>query len=530
MIAVALMAVVGLTFGFASTALGYSGVSYAGACSGCHTGAATSPVATQVSNSGTTATYTVSGGGTEWALFNGSTRVTGAVGSTGQFAVPVPGTYTLFAVLGTAGGGTAQGLGQTAVVVSAPLSHFTIAATAGPNGSVSPEGSLSATQGANVTYTFTPDSGYHVAAVTVDGTLVGGVTTYTFTNVQAAHTIDVTFAVGEGSTYTITATAGDNGSINPTGDREVPAGGSVVYTMQPAEGYQVATMTVDGAPVAKACWYTFLNVVQPHTISVTFKPNPAGWFTVTPYAGEHGQIWMAQQTVQASDTAPAIVACSIIPDAGYHVESMVVDGRAVVPATSYIFYNVRAGHTIEATFEADPLHFDITASAGANGSISHAGSFSATEGVNVTYTFTPDSGYHVESVTVDGVAFGGTTSYTFTNVQATHTIDVTFGFTKLATTLSIKRGASSIKHGRYVTISGRLSGGVPAGTPVVLRVMRPGRSSYITLRTVTTSSTGYWSYRAKLNYHGAYYFRARFEGCDTHLACAVTSYVRVLVR
>ena len=153
--------------------------------------------------------------------------------------------------------------------------------------------------------------------------------------------------------YTITATAGANGSINPIGDTQVAAGGSVVYTMEPAEGYQVATITVDATTVPKACWYTFLNVDANRAISVTFKPNPAGWFTVTPHAGEHGQIWMAQQTVQASDTAPAIVACSITADAGYHVETLVVDGMPVAPATYYIFYNVRAGHRIAATFALD---------------------------------------------------------------------------------------------------------------------------------------------------------------------------------
>lgn len=157
------------------------------------------------------------------------------------------------------------------------------------------------------------------------------------------------------ATYTITATAGANGTINPIGDQTVASGGSAVYTMEPAEGYQVATITVDASSVPKACWYTFLNVTAPHTISVSFQPNPVGWYTVTPHAGPHGQIWMAAQTVQASDTVPAIVACSITSDAGYHVATLVVDGLPVAPTTYYIFYNVRAGHTISATFAADPV-------------------------------------------------------------------------------------------------------------------------------------------------------------------------------
>jgi Divergent InlB B-repeat domain len=544
LIVVGLMAVVGLTFGFATTGLAYSGISYTGACSGCHTGAATNPVATLVSNNGTTATYNVSSGGTEWALFNGSTRVTGAAGATGQFVVPVPGTYTLFAVLGTVGGGSAQGLGQTAVVVSAPLSQFTITATAGSNGSIDPEGAYSATQGTNVKFTFTPNSGYHVSDVTVDGSSVGGVTSYTFTNVQATHTIAVTFAPGAGSTYTITATAGDHGSINPIGDRQVPAGGSIVYTMQPAEGYQVATITVDGvslpptstagSPTRTDGWYTFLNVVRTHTIDVTFKLNPPGWFTITPFAGEHGEIWMAQQTVQGTSTIPgALVACSIMPEAGYHVESLVVDGQPVAPATWYIFYNVRSGHTIAATFAVDPLLFNITAAAGAGGHVSQEGVLSVTQGDDVTYTFTADSGYHVADVTVDGTSIGSAASHTFTNVQATHTIVVSFAAnapTQLATSLSFRASTHTIRSGRYVTLYAKLSGGTFTNQSVRFEVKMPGARGYGLIRTVRVTAAGYAHIHLKVGAKGTRYLRARFTGDATHLAAPLRAGWKLVVK
>ena len=61
----------------------------------------------------------------------------------------------------------------------------------------------------------TPDPGYHIADVLVDGVSVGAVSTsYTFTNVTANHTIAATFAI---DTFTITASAGANGSISPSG-------------------------------------------------------------------------------------------------------------------------------------------------------------------------------------------------------------------------------------------------------------------------------------------------------------------------
>ena len=542
LIAVALTAVVALSFSFATTASAYSGASWAAACSGCHSGAAAAPVATLVSNVGGTATYNVTGGGTEWAVFNGTTRVTGGVGSTGTFSVPVPGSYTLFAVLGTAGSGPAQGLGQATVVAAAPLNFFTITATHGSNGNISPSGSLQATQAANVTYTFTPDSGYHVADVVVDGSSVGGVLSYTFTNVQATHTIGVTFALGEKATYTITATAGDHGAINPSGGIEVEGGGSIIFTMQPAEGYQVATVTVDGAPLPATStagsftkttgWYTFMNVVMAHTISVTFVPNPVGWFTCTPHAGEHGYIWMAQQTVQATSTIPgAIIACSIIPDAGYHVQTLVVDGAQVTPATWYIFYNVRAGHTIAATFALDPTLFNISASAGAHGSISHSGSTDWTQG-DVTCAFTPDPGYRVASVTVDGDAVAVAPSYTFTDVQATHTISVAFEpipVVKIATTLTFRASTHSAKSGTYVTLYAKLSGGTFTNQYVRFEVQMPGKS-YGVIQIVKVTAAGYAHIHYKVGAKGTRYLRVRFLGDSNYLAAPVPSAWKLVVK
>lgn len=71
-------------------------------------------------------------------------------------------------------------------------------------------------------------------------------------------------------------------------------------------------------------------------------------------------------------------------------------------------------------------YFEIEASAGGNGSISPSGTQTVAKGGSKTFTFTPDEGYTVGNVTVDGVSMGRCSSYTFTNVQADHTISVTF--------------------------------------------------------------------------------------------------------
>jgi hypothetical protein len=124
--------------------------------------------------------------------------------------------------------------------------------------------------GANKTFTIKPNTSYHVADVLVDGVSVGAVTTYTFSNVTANHTISATFAM---NTYTITATAGAHGSITPSGTVIVNYGANKTFTIKPNTSYHVADVLVDGVSVGAVTTYTFNNVTANHTISATFAIN-----------------------------------------------------------------------------------------------------------------------------------------------------------------------------------------------------------------------------------------------------------------
>ena len=72
--------------------------------------------------------------------------------------------------------------------------YYTIKATAGVNGSISPTGNVSVREGRDPTFTITPDKGYAVANVKIDGKSIGAVKSYTFENVRRNHTIEVSFA------------------------------------------------------------------------------------------------------------------------------------------------------------------------------------------------------------------------------------------------------------------------------------------------------------------------------------------------
>jgi hypothetical protein len=124
----------------------------------------------------------------------------------------------------------------TAIPVTPPVSSggggggggaafFTIAASAGANGSISPTGLTTVTYGTYGTaYAITPNAGYKVADVLVDGVSKGSITTYTFGNITSSHTISATFsAVASTSTIstavtpTVTATAPTGITVAPIG-------------------------------------------------------------------------------------------------------------------------------------------------------------------------------------------------------------------------------------------------------------------------------------------------------------------------
>lgn len=81
-------------------------------------------------------------------------------------------------------------------------SYYTIEATAGAGGSISPSGSVSVREGRDQTFTITPDKGYAVSNVKIDGKSIGAVKSYTFENVSRTHTIEVIFVKGTASART----------------------------------------------------------------------------------------------------------------------------------------------------------------------------------------------------------------------------------------------------------------------------------------------------------------------------------------
>jgi hypothetical protein len=169
-----------------------------------------------------------------WTAANSASWITITPGASGMGN----GTVNYSASANTASSSRTAGLtiaGAVFTVTQAGTSAYTIASSAGANGTISPSGQVTVNQGGSRSFAITPASGYKVAAVVVDGASVGALTSYTFTNVTANHTISAGFS-GTSTSYTLTISKAGTGSgtisTNPNGT-VFPSGTKVTLTATP---------------------------------------------------------------------------------------------------------------------------------------------------------------------------------------------------------------------------------------------------------------------------------------------------------
>lgn len=158
-------------------------------------------------------------------------------------------------------------------------------------------------------------------------------------------------AVYETTSYTVKASAGEGGTITPSGDVLVAHGNSAVFTITPEKGYHVKEVLADNKAVALTDnQYTFTDVKEPHTISASFEKDITT-ITISASAGEGGTISPSGEVTAEIGSS---VEFTVTPDDGYHVKEVLADD-AVVSLTDgkYVFNEVKESHTIYASFEKD---------------------------------------------------------------------------------------------------------------------------------------------------------------------------------
>lgn len=306
---------------------------------------------------------------------------------------------------------------QNMTIAATFTNQFVITPTDdGVGGHFAPNAPQNVPCGGSQTFNVVEFSGYHATGIYVDGVLQPPPwLSYTFVNITASHIISVVF---EDNFYTITPTVvGGGGFIIPGAVQSIAYQSAITFFVVPNANHRILDVGVDGVSQGPVSSYVFTQVAANHTISALFGLDT---FLITPTVGAGGSITPnTPQAVPYNDSQTFF----IVPNPGKVITDVVVDGVSQGPLTNYTFNNVSATHTIHAVFDDDTYLMTVWPTT--NGSIT-PGTHIAPRGASVTFTLTPNTGYHVANVWADGMAQGPLNTYVFTNVVAPHQISATF--------------------------------------------------------------------------------------------------------
>ena len=278
--------------------------------------------------------------------------------------------------------------GKVFTVAQSGATTYTIRASASQGGIITPSGSVTVAKGANQSFTATPNAGYQVSYVAIDGVPQEATSSYTFSNVTKDHTIAAVFSV---KTYTINASAGPGGSISPSGNKSVNHGANQSYVISPNNGFTIADVIVDGVSQGATGSYIFSNVTSNHTISAVFKVNS---FTITASAGPGGTISPSESISVPNGGSQTF---TISPDASHAISDVLVDGSSVGAVSSYTFRNVTGDHTIYALFVPGYTLSITTSGTGSGHVVAHPLATAYAPGTKIT----------LKAIAGEGSNFGG---------------------------------------------------------------------------------------------------------------------------
>ena len=314
--------------------------------------------------------------------------------------------------------------GGDTYVVQVTGTTYTITPSAGPGGQISPATAQTVNPGASLTFTITPDAGYHISDVVVDGASVGPIGTYDFADIGADHTIAASFAA-DAPTGAPTVV-----SLDPAVLADLPAGQAQIFTavfadLNGATNLKRMRMIVGTAITGVGGVYIYLDENR----NKIFLRNAANTAWLSGTLGTTGTLENERVAIDLAQS------------------SMVKSGTTLTLAVSMTFKSTFLGQKTvwlraeddggldsgwiqkgSVTVTAAPAAptYTITPSAGPGGQISPATAQTVNPGASLTFTITPDAGYHISDVVVDGASVGPIGTYDFADIGADHTIAASF--------------------------------------------------------------------------------------------------------
>ena len=338
-------------------------------------------------------------------------------------------------------------------------------------------------EGYSLSFELIPDEGYRVASVKENNKDVTSLIVdnlYTVSNIKEDKQLEVLFEVIPPTTYSLSITSSTGGSVAYAGNtisgttksNTVDEGTSHTLTFTPNSGYRLKSVVVNGTDVTASVVnnkYTISGINKNTTVNVTFEVIPQTTYTLTVLLSGDGTVSCNDVTVYSSykfivneGTSHTL---TITPNSGYRLKSVVVnsiDVTAGVVNNQYTISNVNQNTTIDVTFEVIPPNtYTLTILSSGGGTISRNGimvystnKFEVDEGTSHTLTFTPNSGYRLKSVMVNGVDVTASVvnnQYTVSNISQNTTVIVTYEAIPQYTLNLVASGNGDVKY-KSITI------------------------------------------------------------------------------
>lgn len=293
------------------------------------------------------------------------------------------------------------------------INKYTMIASSDNGGYIFPNGEISVEFGSSQVFTFNPNTGYHIKNVLVDNQSVGVVSSYTFTNITANHTIEAQFEI---NTYTV--------AFDSQGGSAVPSYTSVTHgSIIPAPIPPIRT------GYNFAGWYKEANCENAWdftTDRVTYDISLYAKWTINTYT-LNVNVLGSGSVIPAGGTYEygTFITFTAIPDIGWHFAGWSGD---VSSLTNPITVIIDSEKTITATFEINV--YTITSFSGPGGSINPSGEISVNYGGSAAFEIKADPGFIIYRVLIDGKPFFIENNfrmiYPFRNIESNHTIIIEF--------------------------------------------------------------------------------------------------------
>jgi len=303
------------------------------------------------------------------------------------------------------------------VTANFTINTYTIVATAGPGGVIEPEGQIKVNHGDDKELIITPDTGYEIADVVVDGVSVGAVSNYTFYNVISDHTIDASFSLLE---YTIAVSASPLEGGTVSGGGVYKHGETVDLTALADDSYRFKNWTEDGIVVSTDANYSFTASTSRDLVANFVEKT----YELTVNISGQGSV--EKQPDKARYLPEEVVNLTAIPETGWRFLNW---SGSLTGNTNPASITMNNDKTVIANFAINQYVIVVSPNPQNGGTVSGGGNYS--HGDTVTLKATPNEGYEFLNWTEGGAEVSTEAEYSF-NATADRLLTANFALKSYA--------------------------------------------------------------------------------------------------